>query len=764
MLFAQLLAVALLAFTLFRASTPDPKSVLAQRSGRIEVAGLEKPVEVITDIWGVPHIYASNSADLFFAQGWVAASDRLWQMEMWRRAGEGRLAEVLGESAIERDRFARLLRYRGDMDAEWNSYAPDAKAIIQSFVKGVNAYIANTRDRLPVEFQMMGFRPEPWTPEVCITRLAGYVMTGNASSEVSRAQLVAAVGAQRAAQLMPPDPPVPIEPAPGLDLKGIDERILEGSRAASAPFVSRQSRETDAGSNNWTIAGRRTVTGKPLLANDPHRTIALPSLRYMAHLVAPGWNVIGSGEPALPGIAVGHNERVAFGFTIFPADMQDLYVEETDSADPLRYKTTGGAWEKMKTLTEPIRVKGRTQPVLAELHFTRHGPVIFEDHAAHRAYALRWTGAEPGTAGYLASLSLDRAANWKEFRMALERWKLPPENLVYADLDGNIGEQSAGLVPRRNNWRGLLPVPGGSSSYEWDGFLSLDDLPHSYNPPEGFIATANNRTVAADEKKAIGYEWSAPDRVNRITEVLRGKPKVTVEDMERLQHDEVSLPAREFVKMLPVFAPAMLRAWDGNLSANSAPAALYEVTVRKLRPKVVRTMLPPNVPGNTARAIQSRISQAVWTAALAKLPEGERRSLFTQALDEAQADLRDRLGSDERAWRWGDLHKTPFNHPLSAEFDLEAPERGGDSTTPNATSFNNNYQQTAGASYREIFDLGDWDRSRAINVPGQSGQPGSPHYGDLLPLWAKGKYFPLAYTRKAVESVASEKLMLAPKQ
>jgi penicillin amidase len=384
--------------------------------------------------------------------------------------------------------------------------------------------------------------------------------------------------------------------------------------------------------------------------------------------------------------------------------------------------------------------------------------VIFEDPAAHRAYALRWIGSEPGTAGYLASLSLDRASNWKEFRAALERWKLPPENLVYADLDGNIGEQSAGLVPRRNTWNGLLPVPGGASNYEWDGFLSLDDLPHSYNPPEGFIATANNRTIPADEKKAIGYEWSAPDRVNRIMEVLRAKSKVTLEDMERLQHDEVSLPAREFVKMLPAFAPEMLRKWDGNLSADSAPAVLYEVTIRKLRPKVMRTLLP-----GSAASLQSRIAQAVWMAALAKLPEGERRSIFTQAIAEAQTELGEKLGADERSWRWGDLHKTPFNHPLSKDFDLEAPERGGDSTTPNATSFNGNYQQTSGASYREIFDLSDWDRSRAINVPGQSGQPGSPHYGDLLPLWAKGKYFPLAYTRKAVESVASEKLMLVPK-
>jgi penicillin amidase len=731
--------LALLALTL-----PAPKDVLSQKSGRIEVEGLQKPVEVLTDNWGVPHIYAQNSADLFFAQGWIAASDRLWQMEMWRRAGEGRLAEVLGESAIERDRFARLMRYRGDMDAEWKSYAPDAKPIIDSFVAGVNAYIANANsgDRLPVEFQMMGFRPEPWTPEVCITRLAGYVMTGNATTEIARAQLVAQLGAERAAQIIPPDPPVPFEVAPGLDLKGIDNRILAGSRAASAAAVAREDRGDgdsliNAGSNNWTLSGSRTATGKPILANDPHRTIALPSLRYMAHLVAPGWNVIGAGEPSLPGIAAGHNERVAFGFTIFAADMQDLYVEETDAADPHKYKTAAG-WENMRVITEPIRVKGRAQPVAAELLFTVHGPVIFEDHAAHRAYVLHWTGSEPGTAGYLASLSLDRVNNWKEFRSALDRWKLPPENIVYADVDGNIGMQSAGLVPRRNNWRGLLPVPGGGK-FEWDGFLSLDDLPHAYNPQEGFIATANNRTIAADEKKTIGYEWSAPDRVNRITEVLREKRKFTIDDMERLQLDEVSLPARDFVKMLPAFAPEVLRKWDGQLSRDSNAAALYEVAIRKLRAKLI-----------TVQASRQNL-----LAELAKRPEGERRVLLTEAINGAVKEVGDK--------RWGDLHTTPFDHPLSKEFDLPAPPRGGDATTPNATSFNSKFQQTAGASYREIFDLGDWDRSRAINVPGQSGQPGIPHYGDLLPLWAEGKYFPLNYSRAAVEKAARDKLMLVPK-
>jgi penicillin amidase len=736
----------------------DAPSVLAQISGRIELSGLNRPVEVLRDPWGVPHIYAQDVEDLFFAQGFVAAQDRLWQMEMWRRAGEGRLAEVLGEQAIQRDTYARLMAYRGDMKAEWESYAPDAQRIIVAFVRGVNAYIRHTRDRLPVEFQIMGFRPEMWSPEVCLTRQAGYVMTGNAASEVQRAQLVAAVGPERAAEIMPPDPPTTFEPAPGIDVRSITPQILSGHRANAAPYFPRRDEAGDGGSNNWTISGKRTVTGKPFLANDPHRTIALPSLRYLAHLVGPGWNVIGAGEPSLPGLAAGHNERVAFGFTIFAADMQDIYVEETDPADSTRYRF-GKAWETMRIVKEQIRVKGRPAPVEVELRFTRHGPVIHEDRAAHRAYALRWAGHEPGGAGYLASLALDRAKNWKEFREALKRWKLPPENLVYADVDGNIGYQAAGLVPRRTNWNGLLPVPG-NGRYEWEGFLALDELPNSFNPAEGFIATANHRTIPATETKVIGYEWAAPDRFLRIQEVLRSKDKFTLEDMERLQHDEVSVSARELVKLLPESAPAMLRQWDGTVSRDSAAAALYEVTLTRLRPKVYDALLP----AAQRQGFQGRAALPVMLRRLREMPAGAKDKLILEALGEAQVELRKRLGEDESRWRWGLLHHAAFQHPLSGEFDLSSVPRGGDGTTPNATSPGGNFRQTSGASFREILDLADWDRSRASNVPGQSGQPGSPHYGDLLPLWAEGQYFPLLYSRAAVEKGSRNRLWLAPQR
>src|SRR5262245_34771061 len=375
---------------------------LAQTDGRIRLRGLQKNVKALRDEWGIAHIYAETQDDLFFAQGFVAAQDRLWQMDLWRRAGEGKLAELLGPSAVERDRFARLIRYRGDMKAEYESYAPDARQIIEAFVRGVNAQIELSKDRLPIEFRLTGSKPEPWTPEVCLTRLAGYVMTRNASTEVLRAQLAhkfiaqtfniltghdfalstaekasRAEGLSQVGELIETDPPRELELPDGIDwrdLRGIDDRILAAANSASGPVKF----NPNDGSNNWVIDGTMSATGKPILANDPHRTIALPSLRYLVHLVGPGWNVIGAGEPALPGVAAGHNERAGFGFTIVGIDQQDLYVEEINPANPNEYRYRG-KWEQMRVEREHIKVKGEAQPREVKLKFTIHGPVIYED-------------------------------------------------------------------------------------------------------------------------------------------------------------------------------------------------------------------------------------------------------------------------------------------------------------------------------------------------------------------------------------------------
>jgi len=761
------------------------RSALAQTSGRIELQGLTKPVEVIRDPWGVAHIYAQTQDDLFFAQGFIAAQDRLWQMELWRRTGEGRLSELLGPAALERDKFARLMRYRGDMQAEWSSYAPDARSIIQAFVRGVNAFIEASRNNPPIEFQLTGIRPEPWTPEVCLTRMAGYVMTRNASSEVLRAQVARLLGTEKTDTLIETDPFKKLEIPEGLNLDGIDSKILSGATAASRSVSFQPGQPSTEGSNDWVVSGALTKTGKPILANDPHRSIGLPSLRYLVHLVGPGWNVIGAGEPTLPGIAAGHNERIGFGFTIVGIDQQDLYVEEINPADPTQYRYKG-RWEKMKIEREVVTVKGNPAPYEAEveLRFTIHGPVIYEDKTLHRAYALRWVGSEPGSAGYLASLSLNRAKNWQEFLKALERWRVPSENLVYADVDGNIGWQAAGSAPIRKGWSGLLPVPGSSGKYEWNGWLPLSELPRAYNPSKHFIATANHKIIPEGYKHEINFEWSAPFRFQRIEELLGKGGKFTLEDFERLQHDETSLPARELVPLLLKTlaldsrtqmrdAYELLKVWNYTLSRDSAAAALYETWLQKLQAKFAAHIVPAEVQRLVEAASLLRPMLRAFKNPDIKVfgnnPQVAASLMMSESMVEAINDLQSKFGREMAKWRWGDLHFAEFKHSLSTDdtrravFDLKSVPRGGDANTVNATG-GARFVQRSGASFREILDISDWDRSVAINVPGQSGQPESRHYGDLVPLWSEGKYFPLLFSRDKVEKNAAERLVLEPKR
>src|SRR5215467_1126394 len=538
------------------------KAALSVTQGTLKVAGLQKPVRVLRDEFGVAHIYAENQHDLFFAQGFVAAQDRLFQMELWKRSGQGRLAEVLGESALGRDVNARLLRYRGDMKAEYESYSPDTKEILEAFTAGINGYIASRTAAggpgLPVEFQVAEFAPEPWKPEDCLNRMAAFSMTGNSFNELRHAQAVAAVGPEKASNLFDFDPPVALDPAPNMDFSGLSASLLRSLVGSDVriqfPAAPRE------GSNNWTISGALTASGKPLLANDPHRVIAEPSLRYMVHLVAPGWDVIGAGEPALPGVALGHNQHIAWGFTIFGLDQHDLYVESLNPVDSLEYKTEHG-WEKMRIEKETFAIRGGPR-VTADLQFTRHGPVLWED--GRRALALRWVGVEPGTAGYLGSLAVDRAENWQEFERAMPGWKVPSENIVYADDQGNIGEHSTGLAPLRKNWNGLLPVPG-SGGFEWSGFVPSSELPHFFNPKAGFVATANHRMIPENYPYKVGYEWAPPFRMERITSVLSeardSGHKLDAGDMGRLQSDIVSLPAQKLVAQLEKAA-----AGDGDAS------------------------------------------------------------------------------------------------------------------------------------------------------------------------------------------------------
>ncbi|HKB36806.1 MAG TPA: penicillin acylase family protein, partial [Gemmataceae bacterium] len=573
------------------------RTVLARLEGEIVVPGLRERVEVLRDRWGVPHIYAKNQDDLFFAQGFVCAQDRLFQMDLWRRLARGEMAELLGKDQKEVDRLARLLRFRGDLNAEWASYGRDAKQIATAFTRGINACIDNMGDRLPIEFLILKTKPGRWEPEDVLGRMSGIVMTHNFRHEISRAQLIAAVGLEKARRIAPTDPPRDFAPAPGLDLAGIDKSILAGYEAATQPLKFHLGSD---GSNNWVVAGTRSASGKPLLASDPHRGIALPSLRYLVHLNAPGWNVIGSGEPALPGVAIGHNEHVAWGFTIVGTDQADLYIEETHPDDPTRYRV-GERWESMKVVREKVRVRGEAKPVEMELRFTRHGPVLHQDVKRRRAFALRWIGAEPGGAAYLGCLVADRARNAREFRAALKLWKSPSENMVFADVDGNIGWVAAGWAPIRKGWDGLLPVPGASGRYEWQGFLDVADLPQTLNPKSGYVATANHNILPARYSREIGYEWAPSFRIRRIRQVLEGQQRFSLDDFRKLQHDTLSLPGQALAGLLRIVGvndPALkphadlLSAWDGNLSADSRAGALYAAWLRELTDGFFRQQVP----------------------------------------------------------------------------------------------------------------------------------------------------------------------------
>lgn len=756
---------------------------LAVIRGTEQVPGLHHPVRVQRDSWGVAHIYARNQHDLFFAQGFVAAQDRLFQMELWKRAGQGRLAEVLGAEAVARDISARRLRYRGNLAEEYASYAADAREILEAFTGGINAYIAAIArpgaPGLPVEFQLAGFGPEPWKPEDCLNRLAAYGMMGNATDELRHAQSVALVGAREASSLFHFDPATVLDPAPDVDFSGLTPALLNSivSSDKRIPFPAASLQE----SNNWTVSGALTASGKPLLANDPHRVIALPSLRYIVHLVAPGWNVIGAVEPALPGVAAGHNEHIAWGFTIFGVDQQDLYLEKLSATDPRSY-WTGHGWSRMREEHETIHVRGAPD-VQAVLRFTRHGPVIWED--GRRALAMRWAGTEPGTAGYLGALSLDRARDWQQFERSMPRWKVPPENIVYADREGNIGEHSTGLVPIRKTFSGLLPVPAGRS-YEWQGFIPNSALPHDYNPADGYIATANQRVTPNGYPYTVGFEWAAPTRFDRIHEVLDAARtaghKLTVSDMQALQLDVVSLPARRLQGLLrqalgaeaaALRGPAgLILNWDCALTAESPNAALYEVWAEELRQAVTRRALPTAVQNVIPSWPLYEVVLALADPAVevfGPTPVATRDAVLRDALQSAWEQLTAQQGADPARWSWGALHKVFFRHALDASpgaaglLDRGPVARPGDGDVVQSTGFDaRSLEQTSGASYREIFDLADWDNSLAINVPGQSGQPGAAHYDDLLPLWSAGKYFPLKFSRAAVDAVTTDVLVLTP--
>lgn len=771
----------------------------------LAVAGLERPVEVLRDHWGIAHIYAQTEHDLFFVQGYLAARDRMFQLEIWRRQATGTVSEMLGPREVRRDIGARLFRFRGDMQAELRHYHPRGPAIIQAFVDGINARVAEVaRDTAawPVELRLLGFAPQPWTPAVVISRHQG--LLGNIEEELSTGRAVARIGAERVKFLSSFGPG---DPLLALDTAIVAERLFDdilgtyrafrgsvrfepedvaawgraarGGAAAALPTDSMDRR--DVGSNNWVVSGPLTQTGFPIMANDPHRALAAPSLRHWVHLVGPGWNVIGGGEPSLPGVSIGHNEHGAWGLTVFATDGEDLYVYRTDPRDPERYWYRG-AWVAMRAIADTIRVKG-SAPSVVRHRYTRHGPVVYLDSANHLAYAIRAAWMETGGAPYLASLRMDQSRTWEEFREASTWSHIPGENMIWADTSGTIGWQAVGIAPIRRSWSGLVPVPG-DGRYEWDGYLPIGDLPHASNPPEGFIATANNDLIPRGypHMSAVGYSWSDPYRWARVAEVLGSGRRHSLADMMRLQTDYLSIPARTLVPLLTDLAAddaaaerarGALLAWDYRLAPGSVAAGIYAAWERELRTEVARRLVPDDVRALLGAPALSRIVD--WLLAppgeLGPRPLAARDSILVVALSRAVASLSRELGADPSRWTYGQTayKHVVLRHPLGRVvadslrrlFEVGPAPRGGNAYTVNQTGIGN--LQTGGASFRIITDTRDWDASVGMNTPGQSGDPRSPFYRNLFDLWASDQFFPLAYTRPRVEAVTAERLQLRPR-
>ena len=774
----------------------------AQPRTRLKTPGLRAPVSLTRDSAGIVHIDAKNEHDLFFAQGYSAARDRLFQLELWRRQATGTMAEALGPRWVARDRASRLLAFRGSMTQELAHYHPRGAAIVQAFVDGINAYVRRVRAEpslLPLDLAALGIVPGYWTPAVVVSR--HNALANNASDEAGLARAVRLAGAEtiRRRRRFEGGPTTlqldslvaqVVQAATDAQLLADyngsrstpsfrrDELIASWQRAGADSTASRDADRWE--SNNWVISGARTASGKPLVANDPHRAITTPSLRYLVHLKAPGWDVIGGGEPAIPGVAIGHNRHGAWGLTVFAIDAEDLYVYELD-ADNRRYRYRGG-YEPFRVIRDSIRVKGGASMAVA-LRYTRHGPVLYVDSAQHRAVALRAGWLEVGGAPYLASLRLDQARNWTEARAALAFARMPALNWIWGDTSGTIGWQTAGAAPVRRTWDGLLPVPG-DGRFEWDGLLPIPQLPHETNPTRGYVGTANAFNVAPTygHFEALGRgTWADPYRHNRLQEVLDTTRRATVEASGALQHDAVSLIARALVPLASRIAPAnpleqvaldTLRAWNHTLTIESRGAAIYAAWERRLTAAVTDRVLPGPLRQTLRSVPVSRVVQYLTApdTVLSATPTATRDSLLQRTFAEAVTDVARRFGRDITAWRYGDtrFHHARIAHVLDPlvtdslrSWLTPGPApRGGYANTLLASGNSDN--QTAGASMRVVIDVADWERAIASNTPGQSGDPRSPFYANLFTRWAANQYVPLPYSTAAIAARTYDVMVLTP--
>ena len=802
-----------------------------QTSGEITLAGLEGPVDIYRDDLGIPHIYAESHHDLFFAQGYLHAQDRFWQMDFWRHLGAGRLSEMFGEAQVETDTFLRTLGWARVVEQELQVLDDPSLVILEAYAEGVNAYLADHQGSgLSLEYAILAllnpdYTPEPWEPAHSLTwaKAMAWDLGGNMDQELDRAWLLKYLSPEQVADLYPPYPEdhpliVPDMGAgalnPDLQTK-VGERVPGDSLQMAFEQLREQTAALDAllgpsgsgvGSNSWAIAGDQSATGMPILANDPHLGIQMPSIWYEVGLhCAPKSEVCtldirGFSFAGTPGVVIGHNDRIAWGFTNAGPDVQDLVIEKINPENPDQYEVNG-EWVDMEMLKETIQVAGG-EPVEIPVRYTRHGPLIWDTSEGRDefrdavgielpeqfAIALRWTALEP-TYTFPALWKLNLAQNWDEFRAAASQFDVPSQNFLYADVDGNIGYQTPGRIPIRASGDGSLPVPGWTDEYEWTAYIPFEELPMAFNPPEGYIATANNAIVGPGYPHLITVDWNYGYRARRIVDMIEGAPgPIDFEFIQGMQADNMDLNAQTLAPILLDVsledaeletARAILEGWDYHSDMESAPAALFNVFWRHLLAETFHDELPEDlwpVGGNRFVEVMRRLVTepgSLWWDNQNTPQTESMEDIFRLALGGAVAEIQELQGGNPERWSWGKLHGSTFRNPTLGESGIAPIEAlfnrgpfrtaGGESIV-NANGWNvlEPYEVDWVPSMRMIVDLGSLDNSLSMHTTGQSGHAYHRHYIDMADSWRLIEYQPMRWERAEIEASAVDHLRLAP--
>ena len=766
---------------------------LPKTDGIIALTGLSAPVRIYRDRWGVPHLFAETEQDLFMAQGFVQAQDRMWQMEANRRLAAGRLSEILGKEAVEIDRFCRTVGFMRAAKAEWAETDARPRALMESYAAGVNAYLSVHRDNLPLEFRLLSVSPEPWQPTDSIAwgKFMAFMGSKNWQEEIVRAMLVHKFGPKKAADLLER-----IDP-----LRSGRSGVSLDLTAALPRHLFRWPAIAGGGSNNWVVAGNRSATGAPLLANDMHLPLGVPSIWYEMHLSGGDLDVIGLSMAGTPLIVAGHNRHLAWGITFAYIDNQDLYVERLHPTDGRRYLFRE-SWREPEVIEEPIRVKGEAEPVRHRVWKTVHGPLVnlTEKPVQGRgqALALKWTAQQPG-AMIENIYRINRASSVEEFFAAAADWTEPAVNLVVADTAGNIGYILGARVPIRGGDSGVGPFAGWTGASEWKGILPAKEMPAAMNPPEGFWVTANDRITVPKFDRYLSADFAPGHRAERIRQVLSGNYAASVEGFRSLQGDLACIPARRFLDAVQLFKPrdpasrelmARLRQWDRRMAPDSVGAAVYAVLFYRLLENTFRDEmgdLTERFFGIGVVALQplNRFSGHSRTILISLLEEPgsvwfddtrtENRETLGPILEKSLAETADfltrRLGPDMNRWTWGRLHQVNIPHPLGRVkpldriFNVGPFDGSGHFCTVAQSSVMPGMDFSLdgwAVSNRHIYDLSNWDKSIGNIVPGQSGMFGSRHYKDQVDLWRKVEPHPLYFSREKVKKNAAQVLELTP--